>query len=260
MAAVRRPPRRTAESRRRERLPYGTVAKPAGGDDSADRELARHVTGCVGGRTARARPGGSSSGAGIPGDCARRLAAGSARVEVRRGRRRTFSQGGECSARGRGCRARRRQDCGALAAKRAMARAAQVSEGGALRGVGGGARPPLGAGCQRKTPVPGRRPAPGQTRPGLVSEPGSPQPAGPEFPPFSPAPLPGRARPSPPPTGHCEVRSAGASWSPGETPGAAAAASSCRCHRRPLHRLPSSDLAGRGREMQLGAQLRCRTP
>ena len=81
---------------------------PREGDDSADRELARHVTGCVGGRTARARPGGSSSGAGIPGDCARRLAAGSARVEVRRGRRRTFSQGGECSARGRGCRARRR--------------------------------------------------------------------------------------------------------------------------------------------------------
>lgn len=39
---------------------------------------------------------------------------------------------------------------------------------------------------------------------------------------------------------------AGASWGPGETLGAAAAASSCRRHRRPLHRLPRSDLAGRG--------------
>lgn len=101
---------RTAESRRCEGLPYGTVAKSAGGDYSADHELARHVTGCVGGRTARARPGGSSSGAGIPGDCGRRLAASSARVEVQRGRRRTFSQGGVCSARGRSCRSRRLQD------------------------------------------------------------------------------------------------------------------------------------------------------
>lgn len=47
-----------------------------------------------------------------------------------------------------------------------------------------------------------------------------------------------------PPRAHCEVR-----WRrvrPGRDPGAAAAASSCRRLRRPLHRLPGSDLAGKG--------------
>lgn len=75
--------------------------------------------------------------------------------------------------------------------------------------------------------------------------PPNPEPTGPESPPSPSAPRPDRARPPPPPAGHCEVRPAGALWGPGETPGAAAAASSCRRHRRPLHRLPRPDLAGR---------------
>lgn len=46
------------------------------------------------------------------------------------------------------------------------------------------------------------------------------------------------------PRAHCEVRRRRVR--PGRDPGAAAAASSCRRLRRPLHRLPGSDLAGKG--------------
>lgn len=167
--------------------------------------------------------GSGSSGAAILGGfCAGRPAAGSARGEVRRGRRRTFfpRRGGGCSA-GPG----------------ATAGAAES------QGVGGDARHGAGGtgerGRPRRGPSPSARAAPDDPRlPG-------PEPAGPESPPSASARPARPSAPAPSPAGHCEVRPAGASWGPGETPGAAAAASSCRRHRRPLHRLPRPDLAGR---------------
>lgn len=241
------------------------VAKAEGGERRADRALPSRVPGRGDGGTARAGP------ALAPWPRPLRAAAHSG--ERRAGRRSRcgadavghLSQGGGRSARGGAAGAGAIGSRAAPAAGLAMARAAQVSAARRLH------RPPPSAGAARptpsaRTPVPAPRPAlaardpallpppdptrarrgraSGQSRPSLIL--GSPS--------SRQLPRPGRARPPPPPpAGHCEVRAGGRVGEPGETPGAAAVASSCRRHhRRPLHRLPCSDLAGKGERCSLG--------
>ena len=151
-----------------------------------------------------------------------------------------FSQGG-----GGGCSAGPGATAGA-AESRGVGDEARHGAGG----TGERGRPlSLGAGGPRTIPVSRVRPCRSRRRPRPGSDAAGPGPgAGRARVPSLPVGSPGPARPSAPaPTraGHCEVRLPGASWGPGETPGAAAAASSCRRHRRPLHRLPRPDLAGR---------------
>lgn len=259
MAHVPALPRRTAESRRRKGLPYGRSQSQRTGRDGPTVRFPRGGTG--GGAAGRRGRGPALAPWPRPYRLLRTAASGG--LDAGRGAARTprtFFQGGGRSARGgaAGPATSGAAESRGVGGGRAMARAAQVSAARRLRG------PPPSAGRyglrRRRGPL-ARRPVPlwprGTRRcsgPRIRRGPaGAGPPGGAGLPSLilgSPSslrrPRPGRARPPPPPADHCEVRAGGRVGGPGETPGAAAVASSCRRHRRPLHRLPCSDLAGRG--------------